>query len=190
MTEPPPSHVTSEELQALAPAPASLLAAPGSSTCSGPQDFAPFGSATSVPTDIAITVDRDPAFDCDNPVPVSLVTPHLAPGFDPDDIRGPIDTGAGVSCTNLKFALHKYRDFTKSRRSPVSVRGAFGSKAAFSSVLPEGKAFLQIPALNRKGFVFVRAFYSPFLSSTLVNEQDFLGHSKLSRNQFSGLSLT
>ena len=136
MTESPPSPVTPEELQALAPTPASLLAALSSSTCSGPQavsvnciDIAPFSSMTSVPINIAITVDRDPAFDCDNPVSVSLITPHLAPGFDPDDIRGQIDTGAGVSCTNLKFALHKKRVFTKSRPSPVSLRGAFDSKA-------------------------------------------------------------
>ena len=45
-------------------------------------------------------MDRDPAFDRDNPVPFPSVTPHLAPGFDPDDIRaGQIDTSAGVSCT-------------------------------------------------------------------------------------------
>ena len=155
MTESPPSPVTAEELQALAPAPASLLAAPCSFTCSGPQavsvncvDFTPFSSTTQVPTNITITVDRDPAFDCNNPVPVSSVTPHFAPGFDPDDICGQIDTGAGVSCTNLKFALHKFRVFTKSRPSPVFHRGAFDSKAVSSSISPEGEGFLQILALN------------------------------------------
>ena len=93
-------------------------------------------------------MDRDPAFDCDNPVPVSSATPHLAPGFDLDNICGQIDTGAGVSCTNLKFALHKYQVFTKSRPSPVSLCGAFDSKAASSSISPEGEGFLQTPALN------------------------------------------
>lgn len=159
LTESPQPPVTPEELQALAPTPSSLPAARHSSTCSGPQavsvnciDFALYSSATSVPTDIAITVDRDPAFDRDNPVPVSSITPHLAPGFDPDDIRGQIDTGAGVSCTNLKFALHKYRVFTKSRPSPISLRGAFDSKAASSPISPEGEGFLQVPALNQKRF--------------------------------------
>ena len=158
MTEPAPSPATAGELQALAPAPASMLAAssPRSKTVSvNCVDFAPLGSTTSVPTDVAITVDQDPAFDRDNPVSISSVTPHLAPGFDTDDIRGQIDTGAGVSCTNLKFALHKYRTFTKSRPSPVSLRGAFDSKAASSSISPAGEGFFQIPALNRKGFVFV-----------------------------------
>ena len=115
LTEPSSSPATAEELQALAPTPASMLAATAShqSPRSKPVsvncvDFAPSGSTTSVPSDIAITLERDPAFDRDNPASISSVTPHLAPGFDPDDIRGQIDTGAGVSCTNLKDVLHKY----------------------------------------------------------------------------------
>ena len=132
-----------------------MLAATTSSASSGPRAvsvnyiyFAPFGSRTSVPSDISITVDHDPAFDRDIPVPVSSVTQHLAPSFDPDNICGQIDTGAGVSCTNLKFALHKYSVFTKSGPSPVSLQGAFDSQAASSSISPKGEGFLQIPALD------------------------------------------
>ena len=77
-------------------------------------DINSVNSSTSIPTDIAVKIDPDPAFDRDNPSD-NQDNPHHSPDtrFDPDAIHAQIDTSAGVSCTNLKFALHSYKSLSQ-----------------------------------------------------------------------------
>ena len=81
----------------------------------------------SIPSDIRLIADStepdpplenpDPSFDRDNPsritrvLPLNSISPsqHTFAPYDPDAIRGQFDTGAGVSCTNLKYLLHGYK---------------------------------------------------------------------------------
>ena len=74
----------------------------------------------------------DPFFDCDNPHQSTKVlllksiipSQHPIAPYNPDAIRGQFDTGTGVSCTNLKYLLHRYKPFTKAYPSPIKMTAA------------------------------------------------------------------
>ena len=69
-------------------------------------------SSTSIPTDITMIleyVDESKQTPMNEELNTIWNTPNTE--FDPDNIRGQIDTGAKVSCTNRLFLLHDYRAY-------------------------------------------------------------------------------
>ena len=101
---------------------------------------------------------------------------------DPSAIRGQFDSGADASVTNLLIYLHKYRPYTPKFKCPVKLTGAVGSEDLY----PLGEGFLHLPAPTPCGFLAVRCFYSPHLSSTLVSPRDLLKISQNWQTSFSG----
>jgi len=102
----------------------------------------------------------------------------------PDAIRGIIDTGAKVTCTNLLYILHDYVSYSRITPSPIRLTAAI----AASSVVPLGFGYIHLPSPNRQGFIAVKSFYHPELTSTLINEDDILkssGHA----SSYTGLTL-
>jgi len=78
---------------------------------------------------------------------------------DPDAIRAQVDTGAHVSCTDQRHMLHGYRQFTRSRPSPVKLMPA----TINSDAVPTGVGYLHVPAKNAQGHLPVQTFYTPSL---------------------------
>ena len=78
--------------------------------------------------------------------------------------------------------MYHYQPYTPKFRCPVKLTGAVGT----NNIHPLGEGFLHLPAPNPSGFLAVRCFYSPHLSSTLVSPRDILKTSKDWRNGFSG----
>ena len=76
-------------------------------------------SSTSIPTDIMILEYVDESKQTHPNVEVNTVQNTPNTEFDPDHIRGQIDTGAKVSCTNMLFLLHDYRAYTS--RQPYRI---------------------------------------------------------------------
>ena len=76
-------------------------------------------SSTSIPTDIMVSeyVDESKQ-DCKN-ADLNTIQNTVKTEFDPDNVRGQIDTGAKVSCTNMLFLLHDYRAYTGKRPSGI-----------------------------------------------------------------------
>ena len=60
--------------------------------------------------------------------------------------------------------------------------GAIGT----DDVYPEGEGFLRLPAPTVSGYLDIRCFYSPHLTSTLVSPRDVLKTSLNWKNGFSG----
>ena len=76
-------------------------------------------SSTSIPTDIMVSEYIDESKrDCKN-VDLNTVRNTANTEFDPDNVRGQIDTGAKVSCTNMLFLLHDYRAYTDTRPTGI-----------------------------------------------------------------------
>ena len=129
-------------------------------------------------------------FDRDNPEEDDIIeTPLLQyevetidhERVDPDNIRGQLDTGAKVSCTNCEFLLHRYMAYTKAKPSRIRMTAAIEGEAP---VTPEGEGYLWIPSDNTIGYVEVKAYYSPLFTSTLIDEDSVMGHSKLKRKLY------
>ena len=100
------------------------------------------------------------------------------------EIKAHLDTGAKVTVSNLKYILHNYKPYTCSFKCPVRLIGAIDKT---NVVYPEGEGFLHIPAEVHKGYIRVRCYYSPRLTSTLLSENDVIRHRNPS--QFSGQTL-
>jgi len=90
-------------------------------------------------------------------VQVETVNDH--PDDDPDAIRAQVNTGAHVSCTDQQHMFHGYREFTRSRPSPVKLMPA----TVNSDAIPKGVGYLHVPAKTAKGFLAVRTFFTPYL---------------------------
>ena len=143
----------------------------------------------------------DPSFDQDNPnqptkiLLLNSIIPsqhHIAP-YNPDSIRGQFDTGAGVSCTNQKYPLHGYKPFTKAYPSLIKMTAAAidESDKQSASIVPLGLGYLRLSSPSApNGVIDVATYYSPALTSTLMNEHDILGITAAEKNQFHGISLT
>ena len=84
--------------------------------------------------------------------------------FNPDNIRGQIDTGAKVSCTNMLFLLHNYRPYTSRHPSRIRLTAAIDN-GNDNAIIPEGEGYLLIPANNKQGHIQIKAYYSPSLTS-------------------------
>eukprot|EP00980_Cylindrotheca_fusiformis_P004427 scaffold946_cov73-Cylindrotheca_fusiformis.AAC.2 len=81
-----------------------------------------------------------------------------------------IDTGAFVTCTDQFKLLYRYRQFTTSAPSPIRLMPA----TVDSDTVPKGFGYLRVPAPNSDGYLDVRAFYTPKLRTTVIDERDFI----------------
>ena len=82
-----------------------------------------------------------------------------------------LSTACPLTCTNNKNLLHRYEEFSPSKPCPVSL--AFASVEA-EKITPIGRGYLRVPALNNKGYVEIKAYYSPLLTRSLLSQWDFL----------------
>ena len=131
--------------------------------------------------------NRSPRHVCIKCIPADMASTHETQPT--SSIRGQIDTGATVSCSNAKHLFHNHRECNHKFKSPVRLCAAADRKRGDivdpnSSVIPEGKGLLLIPALNRNGCIPVRAFYSPHLTSTPIGDDCVMGSTKREHDQF------
>lgn len=119
----------------------------------------------------AIDIDIGPAhgFPDISSDPISASTP-VPVDLDPDGLRAQLDTGASVSCTDQLQLLHNYVAFTPANPSPVRLLPA----TVDSDALPQGFGYLHIPAPTVQGFLAIRAFYTPALCTTVIDERDII----------------
>lgn len=82
-----------------------------------------------------------------------------------------LDTGAKGTVTNLKYILHNHKPYTKSFKCPVQLIGAVDR---FNAIYSGGKGYLSIPADVDNGYIDVKCYYSPRLTSTLLSENCIL----------------
>ena len=117
---------------------------------------------STIPTDIRLvgvdddsddefdTPEQSPVYDTDDPTGDNPIDYHNAPpdtvsdsydweDDDIDDVRALIDTGAMVTCTGEKHAIHHYKPCTKLRRCPIRLKAALDNN---KTVVPEGHGFL------------------------------------------------
>jgi len=73
---------------------------------------------------------------------------------DPDVIRGELDTGAKVTCTDLLYILHNYVAYMLDNPSPIRLTAAIAS----SGVAPLGFGYIHLSSPNRQGFIAVKYF--------------------------------
>ena len=159
-----------------------------------PAGFDNIGS-TSVPTDITLApyeydaANPDPAFDRDNPIlddslpAIFLQLVDTYPSNTTPDLnalRAQIDTGAGVSCTNLLFALWNYRAYTAAWPAPIKLTAALAR-----STVPLGEGYLRLPGPGNT-YVDVLTYYSPDLTSTLVSEKSILYSTNFPVKEYGG----
>ena len=85
--------------------------------------------------------------------------------------RGQIKTGAAVSCTDKLHILHDYWAYDDIFPCPIKLFTALDKS---EDVLPLGKGYLHVPAVNRQDFVAVWCFYSPHITSSLISENDIM----------------
>ena len=103
-----------------------------------------------------------------------------------EGLRGQLDTGAKVTCTNQRHLLHRYKPYNSIRKCPVNLTAAIdGSKV---STIPEGSGYLRIPVPNNNGYIDVFCYYSPRLSSTLISENGIFGGTTPAK-KFTGQSI-
>ena len=105
---------------------------------------------------------------------------------DPDNIRGQIDTGAKVSCTNMLFLLHEYKPYTRRRPSKIRMTAAISDDNSDIGIIPKGEGYLHIPSANTKGYIRIKAYYSPYLTSTLISENSIMGDTAFQRSFYIG----
>ena len=103
-----------------------------------------------------------------------VCSPH-AEVEDPDSIRAQVDTGAYVSCTDQLHMLHGFKEFTRSRPSPIKLMPV----TVNSDAVPKGVCYLHVPAKNAQGFLAVQTFYTPHLRTAVINERDLVKAAKM-----------
>jgi len=90
-------------------------------------------------------------------------------------VRAQLDTGADITCANIKAVLHNYKPYTQSFPCKVRLVGAIGNDGDKNmGVYPLGEGTLHVPASTSSGHMPVRCVYSPHLTSTLLCEDDIL----------------
>ena len=89
---------------------------------------------------------------------------------DPTAIRGHFDSGANATVTNLLIYLHNYHPYSACFKCPVKFTGAVGS----TDIYPLDEGFLHLPMPTPSGYLDVRCFYLPHLTSTFVSPRDIL----------------
>ena len=116
-------------------------------------------------------------------IPISALSSRYT---DDRELRGQIDTGAGISCSNALHLFHNYRQYNESFKSNIQLSAAIrkGNSDVNASVIPEGEGYLLIPAINTNGYIAVRAVYSPHLTSTLIGENCLMGSTKAQQDEY------
>ena len=104
--------------------------------------------------------------------------------------RAQVDTAAQATVTPYRYLLHDYREYDDNFRCPIRLVAALDSNA---KVQPLGEGYLHVPCHDATtgdpNFIAVRCYYSPSVTSTLLNENDLYGPSKSSINNFSGMCI-
>ena len=128
------------------------------------------------------------SFDRDNPIsidclpPDDISDPYDDTSDDYDSLRGNIDTGTTVSCTNRHDALWNYRPYTKLHPSPIRLKAALGK-----CVFPTGHGYLRCRTSN--GHTDVHTYFSPELTGTLISPTSILKSCRGSSQFFSGQTI-
>ena len=90
-------------------------------------------------------------------------------------VRAQLDTGADITCTNIKAVLHECKPHSQSFPCKVCLVGAIGKAGDKGlGIHPSGEGILHMPASTSTGFIPVRCVYSPHLTSTLLCEDNIL----------------
>jgi hypothetical protein len=80
-----------------------------------------------------------------------------------------VDTGAKVTCTNLKHYLHQYHPFSKSRPCPINL----GPIEEGRRIIPEGDGYLYVPGPDNS-FLPVHTYFTPLISTTIISDNSLL----------------
>ena len=91
-----------------------------------------------------------------------------------------------MSCTDQKHMLHGYREFTRSRPSPVKLMPA----TVNSDAVPKGVGYLHVPAKNTQGYLPVQTFYTPYLRTTVIDKRDLVKAAKIRVKDIQSDSIT
>ena len=163
-----------------------------------------------IPTDICLTSlhddsddkfdtpDQSPIYDTDDPqhASVDLAYQNVPPDNiadqydwqddDPDDIRALIDTGAMVTCTGNKQAIHHYKPYTKIHRCPIRLKAALES---ITTVVPEGHGFLRCRSADASGYRDIHVFYHPSINGTLLSPTGIIESSREPNRNYTGQTI-
>ena len=79
-----------------------------------------------------------------------------------------------------------YRPYSETFKCPIRLNAAMkqSNNDNNASIIPEGEGYLLIPAANDVGYVPVKAYFSPHLTSTLIGENCSMGNTKRERKRF------
>ena len=91
-----------------------------------------------------------------------------------------------MSCSNKLHIFQNYKPYSENFQCSVQLNAAIkqGDNDSNASIVPEDEGYLLIPASNSDGYIQVKAFYSPPLTSTLIGENSIMGETKNKRSQF------
>ena len=120
-----------------------------------------------------------PILDEDTPVvnePILIIVKAI-PAHDRNEVRGQFNNGADATVTNLLVYLHEYKLYDRKFKCPIVRSNDF---------YPLGEGKLCVPAAVPDGYLAVRCFYSPHLSSTLISPRDILKTATCWNKDFSG----
>ena len=87
-----------------------------------------------------------------------------------DSPQAQMDGGAGVSVTNLVSILHNVKYFNTKFKSRVCMLGATSKEI----ITPTAVGSMRVRALTRQGYIDVKCYYSPHLSTTLLSQVSFI----------------
>ena len=103
--------------------------------------------------------------------------------------RAQVDTAAYVSVTPFIHLLFDYKEFDETFPCQIHLVAALSTN---SKVRPLGVGFLHVPFEDVHGhpsFIQVKYYFCPFVTQTLMNENDIYGPSKKYATNFSGMEI-
>ena len=102
-----------------------------------------------------------------------------------------VGTGAWGSATFHKEFIMDYIKYTSSLPCPVRLTGAITEDNGVSnSIVSLGEGFILVPfRFPQRDYIRVKIYYSPHLTSDIINEGDIMGNKKKDHANFSGLIL-
>ena len=116
---------------------------------------------------------------------------HPFAPYNPDAIRGQFDTGTGVSCANFEVLASPLPAIHTQYPSLIQMTAAIDEsdkQSVFTVPYGIGSLWLHLPSSSH-GFLDIETYYSPALTSTLINEHDLLGITPKQRKEFRGITL-
>ena len=90
---------------------------------------------------------------------------------------------------NLILLILNFCYYDEQHSAPLNLVASLDSNA---TVAPMGEGFLHCPAVDRDGnstFICLKCYYSPAVTTTLIDENLFYGYSKNAVKQFKGLTI-